>query len=649
MLFQDLLLLQLLVPQLFHETLGAPDVQPNQTCPSRNFVESASIGSSAQGCKVKIAFVPQEIFAYPVLDSKLESVSVESFEEERDLYAKYRETYPTGFAFDETLSSGCRKAELPCPYLGVDMQLISKMFQDFFPDWQFSLVVYHSFPAALYAARIGDVDFTWCAAAVTSAREACTACPETADAFAARSENACCLDFSAPYFEGGLAIVSKVETKGGFVDALLSHRMLNVCMLFFGMLFIAGHIMWALESRTELGSVYFPRSYFPGVFQGIYWSCTTATTVGYGDTGPTTDIGKIFTMGWMFVGIVFSGILIGLISSAMTVQNLANLEIRSLNQLEGQKVCFVPGYYEEYLAKEGSSVIGRKASTITECIEQLEAESVDAILYDKPVLERYVYQGRIGSGFAVSNSLMDVGYGVAFPEGSDLTHRMNAGILALLADELFMKKVKQMWLSDEAPPEEVNVEINWYFLILTCSLLGWLLTMKIIEQILNCRQRNPGTNQGMVEKNITRRLVIPDGTETMVMSPAHNYMEKVLRESLAGVRTELSELHENLDRTDDLLKQVVKTAEMASDVQTCVVQQAKALAGMQSQVGELTCRMRGVSPNRLSSSIFPCDPHFAEVCQQSVRRGGANYRARSSPVCSRGSPVKSTPRSLGSA
>jgi len=190
---------------------------------------------------------------------------------------------------------------------------------------------------------------------------------------------------------------------------------------------------------------------------------------------------------------------------------------------------------------------------------------------------------------------------------------------------------------------------NWYFLIVTCSLLGWLLTMKIIEQILSCRQRDPGTNQGMVEKNITRRLVIPDGTETMVMSPAHNYMEKVLRESLAGVRTELSELHENLDRTDDLLKQVVKTAEMASDVQTCVVQQAKALAGMQSQVGELTCRMRGGSPNRLSSSIFPCDPHFAEVCQQSVRRGGASYRARSSPVCSRGSPVKSTPRSLGSA
>ena len=35
----------------------------------------------------------------------------------------------------------------------------------------------------------------------------------------------------------------------------------------------------------------------------LYFSVTTLTTVGYGDFSPTTDLSKLFTIGYIFIGI----------------------------------------------------------------------------------------------------------------------------------------------------------------------------------------------------------------------------------------------------------------------------------------------------------------------------------------------------------
>lgn len=44
----------------------------------------------------------------------------------------------------------------------------------------------------------------------------------------------------------------------------------------------------------------------------LYFSVTTLTTVGYGDLSPHTDLGKIFTMMYLFVGI---GVILGFINA----------------------------------------------------------------------------------------------------------------------------------------------------------------------------------------------------------------------------------------------------------------------------------------------------------------------------------------------
>ena len=59
------------------------------------------------------------------------------------------------------------------------------------------------------------------------------------------------------------------------------------------------------------GTVFYHNIEGWGWLDSLYFSVITLTTVGYGDLSPSTDIGKIFTMVYIFVGL---GILIGFIT-----------------------------------------------------------------------------------------------------------------------------------------------------------------------------------------------------------------------------------------------------------------------------------------------------------------------------------------------
>lgn len=70
------------------------------------------------------------------------------------------------------------------------------------------------------------------------------------------------------------------------------YRALSAAASFIGVWFIGGVVYHALEGWSWLDSFYF--------------AGTTITTVGYGDLVPVTEAGKLFTMGYLFIGIAIA-------------------------------------------------------------------------------------------------------------------------------------------------------------------------------------------------------------------------------------------------------------------------------------------------------------------------------------------------------
>lgn len=92
----------------------------------------------------------------------------------------------------------------------------------------------------------------------------------------------------------------------GVIVALSDEHVRGILALTFALIAIASLFYRFVEGWSLLDAVYF--------------SVMTIATVGYGDLAPQTDLGKIFTIGYIFIGL-------GLFVSAAT--SIANGIIRS--------------------------------------------------------------------------------------------------------------------------------------------------------------------------------------------------------------------------------------------------------------------------------------------------------------------------------
>ena len=104
--------------------------------------------------------------------------------------------------------------------------------------------------------------------------------------------------------------------------------------------FIGGAVIYVFEAHTN-GKI-------QNIFDAIYWSLITISTVGYGDITPVTPEGKVLTMVLIIIGIGFISFSTSIIASAFT-EKLEELKaervvriVRSLND-----VYFICGYSNE--------------------------------------------------------------------------------------------------------------------------------------------------------------------------------------------------------------------------------------------------------------------------------------------------------------
>ncbi len=242
------------------------------------------------------------------------------------------------------------------------------------------------------------------------------------------------MDFSHPFFRSGLqimvpsnemSIVAKALSviQGVFASQSFRFALLALAILVLG----TAHIMWLVERRKNPE---FTRSYPMGLWDGVYWTMVTISTVGYGDKTPKSHAGRVIALVLIVFGYIAFAWFTATISSAMTVSRLEG-EIRGPEDLGGKRVVTLRGSTSEAYLQHLPAVQIEAVETIEQAYDALQTGQVAALVYDYPVLSYYV-QGKGKGKLRLTGPVFQrEPYGIVFAEGSKWREPVNQALLLL--------------------------------------------------------------------------------------------------------------------------------------------------------------------------------------------------------------------------
>lgn len=254
------------------------------------------------------------------------------------------------------------------------------------------------------------------------------------------------IDFSFPYFESGLGIMTRVKPSTPLLDILtvaLTPAIWRLFVALFIVIIVAGHAIWLMERRRDED---FSKGYLHGVWDGIWWATVTVTTVGYGDRVPRHILGRVFALIWMVMGLFIIANFTANVTSELTVSKL-NSSISGPQDLPGKRVAAVRGSTgAQWLAIRGIAHV--PVTVIDDAYVMLENGDVQAVVYDYPILLYHVYHNGQGDLVMAGEPFNSEDYGIAYPQGSPLREGINRALLTLIEDGTY-DRISNLWFGQE--------------------------------------------------------------------------------------------------------------------------------------------------------------------------------------------------------
>jgi len=241
-------------------------------------------------------------------------------------------------------------------------------------------------------------------------------------------------DFTHPFYNTGLGIA--VQTKKGNVwkavlKEFMSTEFLEIIAVLIGTMILIGFIIWLFERNKNKKA--FGGSTKEGIGSGIWWSVVTMTTVGYGDKVPKTLGGRVFASIWMFTGIILISTFIATISSILTVSQL-EYAIDGPEDLRVNTVGTIR-YTTSEIYMQDNRIVYIPYDTVTEAIEALNVSTIDALVYDAPLLKYFINRDYKGKIEVLPNTFLRQDYGIALPHGSENREPINRILLRRIHQE----------------------------------------------------------------------------------------------------------------------------------------------------------------------------------------------------------------------
>jgi polar amino acid transport system substrate-binding protein len=240
-------------------------------------------------------------------------------------------------------------------------------------------------------------------------------------------------DFSQPMFESGLQVMVPTTGEEGFSVARLLGTFTNGAMPYLlgilGLLILVpGHIVWWAERKHDASP--FSTHYLPGVFQAMGWALSAAA--GQQNDTPHSKLGRFTSIAAIFVSLLFMTFWQAELTSSFTVQQLQG-GIQGPEDLPGKNTGTTSGSTSAtWLKDHGAKVT--EFQKIDQAYAALEAGTLDAVVFDAPVLLYYAANGGRGKVRVVGPIFKKENYGILFPRGSELRKTINAALLKMRED-----------------------------------------------------------------------------------------------------------------------------------------------------------------------------------------------------------------------
>ena len=231
------------------------------------------------------------------------------------------------------------------------------------------------------------------------------------------------MDFTHAVTTNGFTVASLIESSliPNFSDESL--KMLLLLLLF--VIFFA-HLMW----WSEHGQSAISDRYFPGVFQSIWFSLVTMSTVGYGDIAPQRWLGRISAALLILTGVTAFGVIFGQFAADALGQRAAKpVQVASdlRTYVVGTKAHTAAAHYLSELGVGTTEYVDLATAT-----EAMRTGTVDVIMHDTLAIKHLVQRSDdlVATGPTFSPHYL----GIALQESSPLRESLNAALLKLQAD-----------------------------------------------------------------------------------------------------------------------------------------------------------------------------------------------------------------------